>query len=63
MHTLGLQIAQSRAYLYTLGPKVGLIYMLGASGIHSISRVVLGAGLEPYQHPATALEDAPNTIY
>ena len=26
--TLGLQIAQSRSYLYTLGPKVGLIYIL-----------------------------------
>ena len=29
---LGLQIAQSRSYLYTLGPKVGIIYLLGALG-------------------------------
>ena len=26
----GLQIAQSRPYLYTLGPKVGIIYIHGA---------------------------------
>ena len=30
--TLGLQIAQSRSYLYTLGPKVGIICILGALG-------------------------------
>ena len=30
---LGLQIAQSRSYLYTLGPKVGSIYILGALGL------------------------------
>ena len=30
--SLGLQIAQSRSYLYTLGPKVGSIYILGALG-------------------------------
>ena len=29
-HTLRLQVAQSRAYLHTLGPKVGIIYILGA---------------------------------
>ena len=29
---LGLQIAQSRPYLYTLGPKVGIIYIHGAPG-------------------------------
>ena len=33
LHTLGLQIAQSRSYLYTLGPEVGNIYILGALGI------------------------------
>ena len=27
--TLGLQIAQSRSYLCTLGPEVGAIYVLG----------------------------------
>ena len=32
-YTLGLQIVQSRSYLYTLGPKVGIIYILGALGI------------------------------
>ena len=31
--TLGLQIAQSRPYLYTLGPKVGIIYIHGAPGL------------------------------
>ena len=30
--TLGLQIAQSRSYLYTLRPKVGIFYVLGAIG-------------------------------
>ena len=29
---LGLQIAQNRSYLCTLGPKVGIIYILGALG-------------------------------
>ena len=28
--TLGLQIAQNRSHLQTLGPKVGTIYVLGA---------------------------------
>ena len=28
-HSHGLQIAQSRSYLYTFGPKVGNIYILG----------------------------------
>ena len=31
--TLGLQIAQSRSYLYTLGPEVGIIHILGALGL------------------------------
>ena len=30
--SLGLQIAQSRPYLHTLGPKVGIIYIHGAPG-------------------------------
>ena len=30
--TLGLQIGHSRSYLHTLGPKVGIIYILGAPG-------------------------------
>ena len=30
--SLGLHIAQSRQYFYTLGPKVGIIYILGALG-------------------------------
>ena len=29
----GLQTAQSRSYLYTLGPQVGIMYILGALGI------------------------------
>ena len=28
--TLGLQVAQSRPYLHTLGPKVGIIHINGA---------------------------------
>ena len=31
--SLGLQMAQSRSCLYTLRPKVGIIYTLGAIGI------------------------------
>ena len=31
--TLGLHIAQSRSCLCTLGPKVGMIYILGALGL------------------------------
>ena len=27
---LGLQIAQSRSYSHTLGPKVGIVHILGA---------------------------------
>ena len=30
--SLGLQIAKSRSYFHTLGPKVGIIYILGALG-------------------------------
>ena len=30
--SLGLQIAESRSYLYTLGPKVDISYILGAPG-------------------------------
>ena len=33
--TLGLQIAQSRSYLHTAGPKVGIIYILGVTGVGS----------------------------
>ena len=35
--TMGLQIAQSRSYLYTLGPKVGIIHVLGALGKQKVS--------------------------
>ena len=31
--TLRLQIAQSRSYVCTLGPKVGILYILGAPGL------------------------------
>ena len=34
--TLGLQIAQSRSYLHTLGPKVGIIYIHGALGKYGV---------------------------
>ena len=34
--SLGLKIAQSRSYFYTLGPKVGIIDILGALGIEPI---------------------------
>ena len=30
--TLGLQMVQSKSYLCTLGPKVGIVYILGALG-------------------------------
>ena len=32
--SLGLQIAQNRSNLYTLGPKVGIVYILGAPESH-----------------------------
>ena len=41
--TLGLQIAQSRSYLYTLRPKVGIICILGALGLVSIMKGFLWA--------------------
>ena len=28
--SLKIQIAQSKCYLYTLGPKVGILYMIGS---------------------------------
>ena len=37
---LGLQIAQYRSYLYTLGPKVGIIYILGALGVETELRTI-----------------------
>ena len=36
--SLGLQIAQSRPYLHTLGPKVGIIYIHGALGYYEGTR-------------------------
>ena len=33
--TMGPQIAPSRDYLHTLGPKVSILYILGALGIAS----------------------------
>ena len=42
-HSLRLQVAQSRSYLYTLRPKVGIIYILGAPGIAFLSSRVVGA--------------------
>ena len=34
-HFLGLQVAHNRSYLCTVGPKVGIVYILGALGIVS----------------------------
>ena len=34
--TLGLQIAQSRSYLYSLGPKVSILYALGNPGLRNL---------------------------
>ena len=45
IYTLRLQIAQSRSYLYTLGPKVGIMYILGAlriGVIHGATRLHAG---------------------
>ena len=52
-HTLRLKIAQSRPYLYTLGPKVGIIYIHGAPGILHLLHPLCNRGisvvpLEPY---------------
>ena len=44
--TLGLQIAQNRLYVYFLGRKVGIIYILGA----------LGLGITTYCHKGTTFE-------
>ena len=38
-HTLWLQIAQSKLYLLTLGPKVGIMYILGAEEAKRIGLV------------------------
>ena len=32
----GLQLAQNRSCLYTLGPKVGIVYIVGALGLLSL---------------------------
>ena len=43
--SLGLQIAQSREYLHTLGPKVGILYILGALGLwFGVDSSYLGTG-------------------
>ena len=45
----GLQIAQNRPYLHTLGPKVGIIYIHGALGVWwSLKR---GASRVPLKGP------------
>ena len=41
IHTLGLQIAQSRYYLQTLDPKVGTICILGALGIYTYVHIYI----------------------
>ena len=38
--TLGLQIAQSRSYLYTLGPKVGIIQRRRAIGLEGFREIL-----------------------
>ena len=50
-HSLGLQIAQSRPYLYTLGPKVGIIYIHGAPGIWMLRTPM--PGRQPRPCPAS----------
>ena len=43
LRTLALEIAQSRSYSYTLGPKVGVIIIPTAPGIgHSVEVVLNG---------------------
>ena len=39
--TLGIQIAQSRSDLYTLRPKLSIIYVLGAMGIEIETDIVI----------------------
>ena len=37
--SLGLQISQSRPYLHTSGPKVGIIYIHGALGLWALKYI------------------------
>ena len=43
--TLGLQIAQSRSHLRTLGPKIGIICILGALGLLLLLHMTCNYGL------------------
>ena len=73
--TLGLQIAQSRSYLYTLGPKVGIIYILGALGLPSLRTYLkyalfcswlltaLQRGEQASSHCCGALPQLPNMVF
>ena len=53
---LGLQTAQRRSYLHTLGPKVGSTYILGALGWASKP---LTQGLDSVGSPGLASESSP----
>ena len=57
-HTVRPQLAQSRSYLYTLGPKVGTIYILGAPGIYHIRIHLLGPYGAPESHKFTSSRQA-----
>ena len=46
--TLGLQIAQSRSYSFTLGLKVGIVLILGAPGLLSKKPFFRTAPFEPH---------------
>ena len=52
--TLGLQIAQSRSYLCTLGPKVSIIYILGALGEGAEHARILRSSLCPSRSLASS---------
>ena len=61
--TLDLQIAQNRSYLHTSGPKVGIVYVLGAPGLRSAINVLLtyflhalGQLFAPWQVASSASE-------
>ena len=52
--TLGLQIAQSRSYLYTLRPKVCIVYILGAMGLVGVHIVGVQVLLVAQEVPRVA---------
>ena len=59
---LGLQIACDRVYLCTSGPKVSIIYMLGALGLRIQCAIELGPNIVSSDDPNKVEIDFPNPL-